>query len=99
MNQHSMQDLEDLLASAKRHAAAWESRDLTTEQGRSEAYDHLAHTFGALERLSAAANGVRSQYASQLVEHQTDRADALKGVWDEAVGDREYGFNPDGGAR
>jgi len=95
----TMQDLRDHLEAAERHAAAWEQRDTSTKDGEAEAFSALAHAVGALERLSSAAEALRAPLAEALVAHRTDQADTLASVWGEAVGDRSYGFDPEGGAR
>jgi hypothetical protein len=95
----TMQDVRAHVEAAERHAEAWEKRDTSTKAGEAEAFDHLAHAVGALERLASAADALRGPLAEALVAHQTDNADSLNSIWGEAVGDRTYGFNPEGGAR
>jgi len=95
----TMQDVRDIAEAAERHAAAWENRDTSTATGEAEAFDHLAHAVGALERLTSTADALRGPLAEALVARQTDNADTLTAVWDEAVGDREYGFDPEGGVQ
>lgn len=99
MGQHipQLRDLVALAAAAERHAEAWEARSTVTPEAEAEAYQHLAQAVGALERLAVAADALRGPLAAALVAHQTDQADALTGVWDQAeVTDRKHGFDPDG---
>lgn len=95
----TMQDLNAFLESAERHADAWEHRETSTKEGEAEAYFHLAHAVGALDRLASAAEALRAPLAEALVAHQTDNADTLNSVWAEGVGDRTYGFDPEGGRK
>jgi DNA-binding PucR family transcriptional regulator len=94
----SFQDLRDLVDAAERHAQAWSTRETVTPEAESDAYQHLAHAVGALERLSSAVDALLGPLASEQVAHQTDNADLLSEFFAEVVGDREYGFDPDGGA-
>jgi cytochrome c1 len=94
MNQYSFQDLRDLVDAAERHAQAYSTRETVTAEAEADAYQHLAHAVGALERLSSAADAVRAPLASEQVAHQTDNADALGEFFAEVVGDRAYGFEP-----
>lgn len=94
-NVPSFQDARALLDAAERHATAFHSSEPATPDAAAEAWQHLAHAVGALERLASTVGQLQGPLASELVAHQTDNADALLGVWDAAVGDREYGFNPD----
>jgi hypothetical protein len=95
MNQFSFQDLRDLLDAAERHVEAWNLREAVTSESEADAYQHLAHGVGALERLSSAADAVRAPLASEQVAHQTDDADTLGEFFADVVGDRDYGFDPD----
>ena len=94
----TMQDLRAHLESAERHADAWENRSTDTKEGEAEAFYHLAHAVGALDRLASAAEALRAPLTEALVAHQTDNADALGELYRDVVGDRAYGFNPDRGA-
>lgn len=94
-NVPSFQDARDLLDAAERHATAWASREPGSRADEADAWQHLAHSVGALERLSSAVDQLRGPLASELVAHQTDNADALSEFFGTVVGDREYGFDPD----
>lgn len=100
VNVQAFKDLQDHLDTAKRNARHWVLRSTTpSREEEAEALAHLNHAVGALERLTSAADVIRGELASALVEHQTDNADALGGLYRDVVGDRSYGFNPEGGAR
>jgi hypothetical protein len=98
VNAYTFQDLRDLVDAAERHVQAWNLRETVTAEAEADAFQHLAHGVGALERLSSAVDAMRSPLAEQQFAHQTDNADALGDFFRDVVGDRAYGFNPDGGA-
>lgn len=92
-HEYTLASLRELLESAERHHTSY--RRALDGGEESDAYRHLTHTEQALDRLSVGADAVRAPMVEALVARQTDQADALNGVWDAAVGDREYGFDPD----
>lgn len=91
----TFQDARDLLDAAERHALAWSAWEPGAKSDEADAWQHLAHAVGALERLASAADALRGPLAADLVAHQTDNADVLSEFFDEVVGAREYGFDPD----
>lgn len=98
MSVYTFQDLRDMVDAAERHVQAWNLRETVTAEAEADAFQHLAHGVGALERLSSAAEAMRAPLAEEQFAHQTDNADALGDFFRDVVGDRVYGFNPDGGA-
>jgi hypothetical protein len=88
-HEYSLQDARDLLDVAVRHTLAY-------QDGSSHA--ELTHAIGAWDRLSSAVEALRAPLVEARFKRQTDDADTLAIVWAEGAGDREYGFNPDGGA-
>jgi len=92
---HTVQDAREALESAGRHMALYRS----VEDPDAEAYRHLTHAVQSLDRLVSIVEALRAPLAEDLFAHQTDQADTLLGVWDEAVGDRSYGIDPEGGVR
>lgn len=89
---YTFEDARQILAVAERHADAWNARKSGSSESEAEAFQHLAHAVGALERLSSASDTIRGALAAEQVAHQTDQADTLSAFWDENVGDREYGI-------
>lgn len=96
-SEFSFQDLRDLVDAAERHVQAWNLRETVTPEAEADAFQHLAHGVGALERLSSAVEAMRGPLAEEQFAHQTDNADALGGLYRDVVGDRAYGFDPNGG--
>jgi len=88
-HEHTPQDAFDALESAARHRQAW----LAAEEPDADAYRHLTHAVHALDRLVSIAEVLRAPLAEAQFARETDQADTLLGVWDEAVGDRDYGFD------
>lgn len=91
-SQHAraVQDLRTLVDSAERHLAAFDAGEDTDRRL------HAAVT--ALGHLVSSADALLAPLASEAVARQTDRGDTLGSFFDEVVGDRDYGFNPNGGA-
>lgn len=91
-SQHTraVQDLRTLVDSAGRHLAAFDAGEDTDR--------HLHAAVTALGHLVSNADALLAPLASEAVARQTDRGDALGEFFDDVVGDRVYGFNPDGGA-
>lgn len=85
----AVQDLQTLLDSVARHLQAFDAGE--------DADRHLSAAVNSLGHLVSGADALLAPLASESVARQTDRGDALGDFFDEVVGDRRYGFNPDGG--
>jgi hypothetical protein len=84
---YTVQDATEALESAVRHTRAWQAGERDAD-----AFRHLSHAVSSWEELVSIAESLRGPLANDLLEHQTDVADALADVWERAVGDRTYGI-------
>lgn len=95
LHAQALVDLHERLDIAARHVRSYDARETGTPEADADAYQHLSHATGALERLAAAVDALRADLAHDLVAHQTDNADVLGGLYSDLLGDREYGINPE----